>query len=71
MNAEPIGKKTVVTVAILVDNTKPQIGRNAPTQELRAALNTFVKTIQGASPESQIGIWECAGAGVRTEKPTD
>lgn len=59
-----------MTVAILVDNTKPQIGRNAPTQELRAALNTFVKTIQAASPESQIGIWEFAGAGVMTQKPT-
>lgn len=59
-----------LTVAILVDNTKPPAGRNAPTQELRAALNTFVKTIQAASPESQIGIWEFAGAGVMTQKPT-
>jgi hypothetical protein len=59
-----------LTVAILVDNTKPPVGRNAPTQELRAALNTFVKTIQAASPESQIGIWEFAGAGVMTQKPT-
>ena len=59
-----------LTIAILVDNTKPTMGKNAPTQELRAALNTFVKTIQTASPESQIGIWEFAGAGVMTQKPT-
>ena len=59
-----------LTIALLVDNTKPTMGKNAPTQELRAALNTFVKTIQTASPESQIGIWEFAGAGVMTQKPT-
>jgi hypothetical protein len=59
-----------MTIAILVDNTKPTMGKNAPTQELRAALSTFVKTVQGASPESQIGIWEFAGAGVMTQKPT-
>jgi hypothetical protein len=59
-----------MTVAILVDNTKPSIGKNAPTQELRAALNGFVKTIQGANPQSQIGLWEFAGAGVMIQKPT-
>ena len=59
-----------LTIAILVDNTKPTMGKNAPTQELRAALNAFVQTIQTASPESQIGIWEFAGAGVMTQKPT-
>ena len=59
-----------LTIAILVDNTKPTMGKNAPTQELRAALTTFVKTIQTASPESQIGLWEFAGAGVMTQKPT-
>jgi hypothetical protein len=59
-----------MTIAILVDNTKPPMGKNAPTQELRAALTTFVKTVQGASPESQIGLWEFAGAGVMIQKPT-
>jgi hypothetical protein len=59
-----------MTIAILVDNTKPPMGKNAPTQELRAALTSFVKTVQGASPETQIGIWEFAGAGVMTQKPT-
>ena len=59
-----------MTIAILVDNTKPTMGKDAPTRELRAALTTFVKTIQAASPESAIGLWEFAGAGVMTQKPT-
>jgi hypothetical protein len=59
-----------LSIAILVDNTKPTMGKNAPTQELRAALSTFVKVVQGANPENQIGIWEFAGAGVMTQKPT-
>lgn len=59
-----------MTIALLVDNTKATMGREAPTRELRAALTTFVKTVQQASPESQIGIWEFAGAGVMTVKPT-
>jgi hypothetical protein len=59
-----------MNIAILVDNTKPTMGKNAPTQELRAALTTFVKTIQGASPESQIGLWEFGGAGVMIQKLT-
>jgi hypothetical protein len=59
-----------MTIAILVDNTKPTMGKDAPTRELRAALTTFVKTVQTASPESAIGLWEFAGAGVMTQKPT-
>ena len=59
-----------MTIALMVDNTKPATGKEVPTRELRAALNTFVTTIQTASPESAIGIWEFAGAGVMTQKPT-
>lgn len=59
-----------MTIALLVDNTKPTMGKDAPTREVRAALTTFVKTIQAASPESAIGLWEFAGAGVMTQKPT-
>lgn len=59
-----------MTIALLVDNTKPTMGKDAPTQELRAGLTAFVKKIQAASPESTIGIWEFAGAGVMTQKPT-
>src|SRR5690349_16825055 len=59
-----------MTIALLVDNTKPAMGKQAPTQELRAGLTTFVNTILAASPESSIGIWEFAGAGVMIQKPT-
>jgi hypothetical protein len=62
--AEPL------TVAVLVDNTSPTMGAGAPTQDLRAALLAFVGAIQTANPESQIGIWEFAGAGVQTIKFT-
>ena len=58
------------TIALLVDNTKPMVGQEVPTRELRAGLTTFVQKIQQASPESTIGIWEFAGAGVMTQKPT-
>src|SRR5215510_15627950 len=56
-----------MTIAILVDNTKATMGKDAPTRELRAALTAFVTTVQGASPQSAIGIWEFAGAGVMTQ----
>ena len=59
-----------MTIAILIDTTKPPMGKDAPTREIRAALTTFVKTIQTASPESAIGLWEFGGAGVMTQKPT-
>jgi hypothetical protein len=59
-----------MAIALLVDNTKPAMGKEAPTRELRAALNAFVTTVQAASPESTIGIWEFAGAGVMIQKPT-
>ena len=59
-----------MTIALLVDTTKPTMGKDAPTRELRAGLNAFVTAIHAASPESQIGLWEFAGAGVMTQKPT-
>jgi hypothetical protein len=59
-----------LTIALLVDTSTPTMGVDAPTQELRTGLATFVKTIQGASPESQIGLWEFAGAAVQTVKFT-
>ena len=59
-----------MTIAVLVDNTTPTMGANAPTQELRNGLNAFVTTLHQASPESQIGLWEVAGAAVQTVKFT-
>jgi hypothetical protein len=59
-----------MTIALLIDNTKPTMGKDAPTREMRAGLAAFVNAIHAASPESQIGLWEFAGAGVMTQKPT-
>jgi hypothetical protein len=59
-----------MTIALIVDTTKPAMGRNAPTQELRAGLGSFVKVVHAASPQSLIGVWEFGGAGVMTLKPT-
>ncbi len=59
-----------MTVALLVDNTKPMIGQETPTRELRAGLTTLVQKLQQANPENAVGIWEFAGAGVMTQKPT-
>ena len=59
-----------MVIALLADNTSPTMGKNAPTQELRKALTAFVTTIQGASPDTQISLWQFAGQGVMTVKPT-
>src|SRR6187401_557679 len=59
-----------MTVAILVDNTKPTMGKNAPTRELRAGLTALVTTLHAANPATEIGLWEFAGAGVMIQKPT-
>jgi hypothetical protein len=59
-----------LTIALLIDTTTPTMGTDAPTQELRAGLLAFVKAIEGASPESQIAMWEFAGAAVQTVKFT-
>ena len=42
------------TVALIVDNTRATMGKDAPTRELRAGLTAFVKTLQAANPETQL-----------------
>jgi len=59
-----------LVVAVLIDNAKPTMGKDAPTRELRAGLMTFVKTLHEADPATRIGLWEFAGAGVMIQKPT-
>lgn len=55
-----------LSISLLVDTSQPPIGQEPPTQYLRAALSTFVKTIHAASPEAQIALVEFAGAAVTT-----
>jgi hypothetical protein len=59
-----------MAIALLVDNTKATMGKEAPTRELRAGLHAFVTAVQAANPENAIGIWEFAGAGVMIQKLT-
>jgi hypothetical protein len=55
-----------LSIAVLVDTTKQPIGMNFPIQDIRTALSTFVKTVQGASPDAEIALMEIAGAAVMT-----
>ena len=57
-------------MAVLVDNTKPTMGKDAPTRELRAGLTALVTTLHASNPATEIGLWEFAGAGVMIQKPT-
>jgi hypothetical protein len=53
-------------VSLLVDTTKPSIGVDFPTQQLRAGLQSFVKRIRAANPDAEIEIIEFGGAAVVT-----
>jgi VWFA-related protein len=53
-------------VVLLVDTTKPPLGVNPPTQDLREALASFVKTLIAESPDAEIGMMEYGGAAVMT-----
>jgi hypothetical protein len=68
IDVKPAGDS--MTIALLVDNTTPTMGTNAPTQELRAGLNAFATTVYQANPATQVGLWEVAGAAVQTVKFT-
>ena len=39
-----------MTIALLVDNTKPTMGKEAPTRELRAGLTAFVAEDTAGEP---------------------
>jgi von Willebrand factor type A domain len=53
-------------ISVLVDTSQPPLGVQPPTRDLRAAVSTFVKMIQAASPDSEISLTEFAGAAVTT-----
>jgi hypothetical protein len=55
-----------LSIAFLIDTTQPPMGVVPPTQELRAAALTFVKTVHAVSPDAQIALGEFAGASVTT-----
>jgi hypothetical protein len=55
-----------LSVVVILDTTQPPMGVQFPTQDVRSAMTTFVKTIQAGNPEAQIALMECAGAAVTT-----
>ena len=55
-----------LSIALLLDTTQPPMGVPYPTQDVRGALATFVKTIMAASPDAQIALMQYSGASVTT-----
>ena len=55
-----------MSVVLLVDTAQPPGGTTPPTQDVRTALLTFVKTLQEGSPDVRIALGEFAGASVMT-----
>ena len=53
-----------LSIALLVDSSQPAMGAAPPTQDLRTALSTFVKTVQAHNAGARIALMECAGAAV-------
>lgn len=62
--AEPTSEP--LTVALMVDTSKPNIGRDLPVRDLRAGLTAFAKTIYAANPESKISLMDFSGAAMKT-----
>ena len=53
-----------LSIVLLIDTTQPPMGVTHPTQDLRAAVTTFVRTVHTESPDAQIALGEIAGAAV-------
>src|SRR5262245_18451800 len=52
-----------LSAALLLDTAQPPPGM-PPTGELRGAAMSFVRTILGANPDAQIGVWQVANAAI-------
>ncbi len=59
-----------LTVALMVDTSKPTIGKDLPLRDIRTGLGAFVKTIYAANPESKISLMDISGAAVTTVSAT-
>jgi hypothetical protein len=60
------GSDDPLSITLLVDTTQPAMGSQYPTQDVRNAIATFVKTIRAASPDAQIALMQYSGASVTT-----
>lgn len=59
-----------LTVALMVDTSKPTIGKDLPLRDIRAGLGGFVKAIYAANPENKISLMDISGAAVTTVSAT-
>jgi hypothetical protein len=53
-----------LSIAVLLDTTRPPMGVQYPIQDVRTAMSTFGKTVLAASPGAQIALMQFAGASV-------
>lgn len=53
-----------LAIELIVDVSRPPVGVNPPVEDLRTALQAFVKTIRSADSPARIGLIEVAGAAV-------
>jgi hypothetical protein len=60
---------------LLIDTSQPPMGMQYPTQDVRAAVAAFVKTVHARNPGAQISIGDFGGAAVTrvgfTTKPAE
>ena len=54
-----------MSVALLVDTTKPPPGIEFPVRDVRAGLSAIVKAVSADNPESPLSLMEYAGAAVK------
>jgi hypothetical protein len=55
-----------MAVALVIDTSKPMIGRDLPLRDMRAGLEAFVNAIYAANPASKMSLMDIAGAAVKT-----
>ena len=53
-----------LAIILVVDVSRPPMGMNPPTEEMRTGLQTFVKTIRAGEPSARIGLIQVGGAAV-------
>lgn len=60
--ADAVRTTAPLSIELLVDVSRAPIGTNPPIQDLRTALQAFVRTIRAAEPAARMGLIEVGGA---------
>jgi hypothetical protein len=53
-----------LSIAILVDSSRPPLNINPPVEDIRSGLKAFVQTIRAGEPHARIALYQVAGASV-------